>query len=99
MGRIIRCPECGEVYRELETVEELRDNDGICLVCNAPIEVSDWDRVLSSYDDEDLDDVDVVSDDDDDEWTGDVEIDDEDDGFDDPGYDDEDDDDEDEERD
>lgn len=84
MGRIIRCPECGEVYRELEAVEELRDNDGICVVCNAPIEVADWDRVLSSYDDDDLDDVDALDDDDDDDgWAADVEIDDDDVEFDD----------------
>ena len=79
MGRVIRCPECGEVYEDLETVETLRDNDGICLVCNAPIEVADWDRVLSSYSDDDYDDVDAMGmdeDDDDEEWRGDVEIDD-----------------------
>lgn len=80
MGRIIRCAECGEIYQELETIENLRENDGICLVCNAPIEVADWDRVLSSYEDEDFDDVDAISevDDDDEEWRGDVEIDDDD---------------------
>jgi hypothetical protein len=57
MGKVIRCPECGEVYRMLERLEDLRDNDGVCLVCNAPIEVADWDRVLASYEDDDLDDV------------------------------------------
>ncbi len=50
MGKIVRCQECSETYRTLERLEDLRDNDGICLVCNAPIEVSDWDRVLASYD-------------------------------------------------
>ena len=63
----------------VETLEDLRENDAICVVCNAPIEVVDWDRVLSSYDDDDLDDVDaagVDEVDDDEEWTGDVEIDD-----------------------
>ena len=60
MGRIvITCPECDKVYRDLEELEDLRDNDSICLACNAPIEVSDWDRVLASHDDDgDLDDID-----------------------------------------
>ena len=58
MGKTVRCPECGEVYRSLERIEDLRDNDGVCLVCNAPIEGTDWDKVLASYEDEDLDDVD-----------------------------------------
>ena len=76
MGRIVRCAECGEVYEELKTLENLRDNDAVCVVCNAPVEVADWDRVLSSYDDDDFDDVDALGvDDSDDEWTGDVEID------------------------
>ena len=56
MGKVVRCEECGKAYRNLETLEDLRDNDGICLVCNAPIEVEDWDRVLASYEDEDFDD-------------------------------------------
>ncbi len=60
MGKIVRCQECSETYRSLERLEDLRDNDGICLVCNAPIEVSDWDRVLASYEEDDLDDVDDV---------------------------------------
>ena len=58
MGKIIRCPECSEVYRRLERLEDLRDNDGACMVCNAPIEVQDWDRILASHEDDDLDDVD-----------------------------------------
>ena len=58
MGKVIRCPECSELYRTLERLEDLRDNDSVCLVCNSPIEVADWDRVLASYEDEDLDDVD-----------------------------------------
>lgn len=63
MGKAIRCPECGESYRSLDRVEDLRDNDGVCMVCNAPIEVADWDRILASYEDEeDLDDVDDLED-------------------------------------
>ena len=59
MGRAVRCPECGKVLDNREELEDLRDNDSVCLVCNAPIEVADWDRVLASYDeDEDLDDLD-----------------------------------------
>lgn len=90
MGRTIRCPECGEVFRELEAIEELRDNDGACVVCNNPIEVADWDRVLASYEDDDYDDVDAIGDDDDDEdddsgggWDDDDAVDIDDDGFDD----------------
>lgn len=65
MGKVVRCPECGKVYRDPEELEELRDNDSICLVCNAPIEVSDWDRILASWeeDETDLDDVDEDVDD------------------------------------
>ena len=59
MGRAVKCPECGAVLDNREELEDLRDNDSICLVCNAPIEVPDWDRVMASYDeDEDLDDLD-----------------------------------------
>ena len=61
MGKAVCCQECGKVHRNLEDLEDLRDNDSICLVCNTPIEVSDWDRVLASYeeDEEDLDDIDA----------------------------------------
>ena len=45
MGKIVRCRECGKVYRELDELEDLRDNDSVCLVCNNTIEVADWDRV------------------------------------------------------
>src|SRR5262245_38119848 len=61
MGKIVRCRECGKVYRELDELEDLRDNDSVCLVCNNTIEVPDWDRVLASYED---DDGDVEEDDD-----------------------------------
>lgn len=61
MGKIVRCRECGKVYRELDELEDLRDNDSVCLVCNNTIEVADWDRILASYEDEDGD----VEDDDD----------------------------------
>jgi hypothetical protein len=83
MGKIIRCPECGEVYNNLEKLEDLRDNDGICLVCNGPIEVRDWDRVLASYEDEEeLEDVED-DDEDDEDWSDDDEDDEEAAGFDD----------------
>lgn len=75
MGKIIRCAECGERYKTVEAIEELRDNDAICLNCDAEVEVEDWDRVLASYEDDDLDDVDDDEDAEDDE--------DEDEGFDD----------------
>jgi hypothetical protein len=52
MGKIVRCRECGKVYRELDELEDLRDNDSVCLVCNNTIEVADWDRVLASYEDD-----------------------------------------------
>ena len=61
MGKIVRCRECGKVYRELDELEDLRDNDSVCLVCNNTIEVADWDRILASYEDDDGD----VEDDDD----------------------------------
>lgn len=63
MGKIVRCRECGKVYRELDELEDLRDNDSVCLVCNNTIEVADWDRVLASYEDEDAE-----GGDDDDDW-------------------------------
>ena len=68
MGKILRCRECGKVYRDLDELEDLRDNDSVCMVCNSTIEVADWDRVLASYEDEE-DDGDV----DDDDWDDDVE--------------------------
>jgi hypothetical protein len=59
MGKVVRCAECRKVFDDIEELEDLRNNDSICLSCNAPIEVADWDRVLASYDeDEDLDDLD-----------------------------------------
>lgn len=60
MGKTVRCRECDKVYRDLEELEDLRDNDSTCLVCNSTIEVTDWDRILASYEDEeaDLDDID-----------------------------------------
>ena len=73
----MRCRECGKVYRDLEELEDLRDNDSVCLVCNGTIEVADWDRILASYEDDD-DDGDV----DDDDWDDDdddLEVDDDDD--------------------
>jgi hypothetical protein len=63
MGKIVRCRECGRVYRELDELEDLRDNDSVCLQCNNTIEVADWDRVLASYEEEDGD-----VDDDEDDW-------------------------------
>jgi hypothetical protein len=62
MGKIVRCRECGEVYRELEQLEDLRDNDSVCIKCNNTIEVADWDRVLASYEDEE------DADEEDDDW-------------------------------
>lgn len=56
MGKVVSCEECRKAYRNLEALEDLRDNDSICLVCNNPIEVEDWDRVLASYEDDDYDD-------------------------------------------
>lgn len=58
MGKVIRCQECGVRYKTVDRIEELQDNDGVCLQCDAPIEVEDWDRVLASYEDDDVDDVD-----------------------------------------
>ncbi len=59
MGKVVHCQECAKAYRNLEDLEDLRDNDSICLVCNAPVEVADWDRILASYeeDEEDMDDI------------------------------------------
>ena len=55
MGKSVHCKECDKVYRELEELEDLRDNDSVCLVCNNTIEVADWDRILASFEDEDGD--------------------------------------------
>ena len=57
MGKVVNCDECHKVYRDLEALEDLRENDSICLVCNGPIEVEDWDRVLASFEEDDFDDV------------------------------------------
>lgn len=70
MGKIVRCRECGKVYRELDELEDLRDNDSVCLVCNNTIEVADWDRVLASYEDDEGD-----VDDEEDDWEDDDEAD------------------------
>jgi hypothetical protein len=72
MGKTVRCQECGKVYRDLEELEDLRDNDSTCLGCNSTIEVADWDRILASYEDEeaDLDDIDEE-----DDWEEDEEVD------------------------
>jgi hypothetical protein len=64
MGKVVSCKECRKAYRNPESLEDLRDNDGICLVCNSPIEVEDWDRVLASYENEDDDEADEVDEDD-----------------------------------
>ena len=53
MGKSVHCKECGKVYRELEELEDLQNNDSVCLVCNNTIEVADWDRILASFEDED----------------------------------------------
>ena len=73
MGKVVNCLECAKVYRNLEELEDLRDNDALCMVCNAPIEVSDWDQVLASYeeDEEDMDDLEEeedVEDDSEEDW-------------------------------
>ncbi len=72
MGKSVTCKECSKVYRELDELEDLRDNDSVCLVCNNTIEVADWDRILASFEDDegdvdDLDDEDDWDDDDEDE--------------------------------
>jgi len=74
MGKIVKCRECGKSYRDPEELEDLRDNDSTCLVCNGTIEVADWDRVLASYEEEDGDTTD-----DDDDWDTDEDDDDDDD--------------------
>ena len=65
MGKVVSCEECRKAYRNVESLEDLRDNDGVCLVCNNPIEVDDWDRVLASYEDEDFEEEDDELDEDD----------------------------------
>lgn len=67
MGKSVHCRECGKVYRELDELEDLRDNDSVCLVCNNTVEVADWDRILASFEDEDGDVEEVDEDDWDDE--------------------------------
>ena len=67
MGKIVRCRDCGKVYRDVEELDDLRDNDSACLVCNSALEVADWDRVLASYEDDEEDDRDGDEDDWDDE--------------------------------
>lgn len=75
MGTIVRCSECAAVYRDLEELGDLRDNDSICLRCNGPIEIADWDWLLSTWEeDPDLDDVEEGQDEDDDDWGADDEM-------------------------
>lgn len=69
MGKSVHCKECGKVYRELDELEDLRDNDSVCLVCNNTIEVADWDRILASFEDDEGD----VEDEDDEDWDDDEE--------------------------
>src|SRR5262245_23990211 len=75
MGKSVHCRECGKVYRELDELEDLRDNDSVCLVCNNTVEVADWDRILASFEEDDGD----VEDVDDDDWDDEKEAADEDD--------------------
>jgi hypothetical protein len=49
MGKTIRCDSCNKSYRTLKAVEALRENDGVCLECDNPIEVEDWDEVVDSW--------------------------------------------------
>ena len=72
MGKVVCCEECRKAYRNPEALEDLRDNDSICLVCNTPIEVADWDRVLASYEDEDYDDDHVDEEQDEDDFGDDL---------------------------
>src|SRR5262249_31218726 len=74
MGKTVRCRECGKVYRELDELEDLRDNDSVCLVCNNTIEVTDWDRILASFEEDEGDVEDVEEDDD---WEDEAETDEE----------------------
>lgn len=80
MGKSVNCRECGKVYRELDELEDLRDNDSVCLVCNNTVEVADWDRILASFEDEDgdveeVDEEDDWDDEEDDEDEEDLEVD------------------------
>ena len=65
MARVIRCSECGKAYRTLEQLEELRENESLCLRCRALIEVDDWDEILDNWEDpeddedEDFDDMEM----------------------------------------
>jgi hypothetical protein len=49
MGKTIRCDSCNKSYRTLKAIEALRENDGVCLECDNPIEVEDWDEVVDSW--------------------------------------------------
>ena len=49
MGKTIRCDSCRKSYRTLKALEALHENDGICLECENPIEVEDWDAVMDSW--------------------------------------------------
>jgi len=55
MGIEIVCPECGRIYRTREQLEMLKDNESLCLKCRAFIDVDDWDEIMASLDDEDID--------------------------------------------
>ncbi len=55
MGIEISCPECGKVYRTRGQLELLKDNESLCLKCRAFIDVDDWDEIIASFDDEDID--------------------------------------------
>lgn len=51
MGKTIRCDSCRKSYRTLKAVEALHENDGVCLECENPIEVEDWDAIMDSWTD------------------------------------------------
>ena len=52
MGMSVSCPECGLHYDQLPQLEELRENESVCLRCGLPVAVGSWDLLLASWEEE-----------------------------------------------
>ena len=52
MGISVTCAECGKLYDELQALEELRENESVCLRCGTPVAVESWDLLLVTWEEE-----------------------------------------------
>ena len=52
MAISITCAKCGKSYAQQQHLEELRENESICLRCATVVKVDNWDLVLVSWEEE-----------------------------------------------